>query len=141
MKTHKDLDVWKNSITMVKEIYRITSSYPKEELYGLTNQIRRASVSIPSNIAEGAARNHEKEFVQFLYIAQGSLSELETHLIISEELNFIEKYDFDLLIAKFNEIRAQLSGLIKYLKNKNKWLCHFITLLLCYSVTLSHCIL
>ena len=136
MKTHKDLDVWKNSITMVKEIYRITSSYPKEELYGLTNQIRRASVSIPSNIAEGAARNHEKEFVQFLYIAQGSLSELETHLIISEELNFIEKYDFDLLIAKFNEIRAQLSGLIKYLKNKNKWLCHFITLLLCYFVTL-----
>ena len=72
MKTHKDLEVWKNSIELVTEIYRITETFPKSELYGLVNQIRRSAVSIPSNISEGAARNHQKEFIQFLYIAQGS---------------------------------------------------------------------
>jgi four helix bundle protein len=69
MKTHKDLDVWKKAIELVASIYKIPSSFPKEELYGLTSQIRRAAVSLPSNIAEGAARNHVNEFRQFLYIA------------------------------------------------------------------------
>jgi four helix bundle protein len=69
MKTHKDLDVWKKAIELVASIYKTTSSFPKEELYGLTSQIRRAAVSLPSNIAEGAARNHVNEFRQFLYIA------------------------------------------------------------------------
>lgn len=115
---HKDLDVWKNSISLVKNIYEITKSFPKEELYGLTNQMRRAAVSIPSNIAEGAARNHDKEFIQFLYISLGSLSELETQLIISFELNYLSENLLNELINRLNQIRAQISGLIKYLDKK-----------------------
>jgi len=80
MKTHKDLEVWKISIEMVTNIYKITRIFPKEEIYGLTNQMRRAAVSVPSNIAEGSGRNSNKEFVQFLYYAVGSLSELETYM-------------------------------------------------------------
>ena len=84
IRTHKDLDVWKESILLVKDIYEISSNFPKEEIYGLTLQIRRNATSIPSNIAEGAARNTKKEFLKFLYIALGSLSELETQLIIAK---------------------------------------------------------
>jgi len=69
---HKELDVWKNSIDFVSEVYRITASFPRKELFGITSQIRMAAVSIPSNIAEGAARNHDNEFIQFLYISLGS---------------------------------------------------------------------
>ena len=76
MKDHKKLDIWKMSVDLVPEVYEITKKFPKEELYGLTNQVRRSAVSIPSNISEGAARNTEKEFIQFLYIALGSASEL-----------------------------------------------------------------
>ena len=117
MKTHKDLEVWKNSINLVKEIYELTKEFPKEELYGLSNQIRRAAISIPSNIAEGAARNYNKEYIQFLYISLGSLSELETQLIISFELSYLPKDSLDNIINKLNLIRSQLYGLIKYLKN------------------------
>jgi len=92
VKTHRDLDVWKNRIELVKKIYILTKDFPKEEIYTLTSQIRRSAISIPSNIAEGAARNSKKEFIQFLYIALGSAAELETQLI----------------------------GLIKYLKNREK---------------------
>ena len=118
MKTHKDLEVWKNGITLVTDIYQITKNYPKEEVYGLTSQIRRAAVSIPSNIAEGAARNYEKEFIQFLYIAFGSLSELETQLIISMNLHYIEPNQFEELNNKISILRAQLKGLINYLIGK-----------------------
>jgi len=120
MKTHKDLEVWKNSISFVKEVYEVTNTFPKEELFGLTNQIRRAAISIPSNIAEGAARNYNKEYLQFLYVSLGSLSELETQLIISEELNYIKKEILVKLNNKLNLIRSQLIGLIKYLKNNTK---------------------
>lgn len=89
IRTHKDLDVWKNSITPAKELYRLTENFPKEETYGLASQMKRAAVSIPSNIAEGAARNSTKEFIQFLYIALGSLAELETQLLLARELEFI----------------------------------------------------
>ena len=85
---HKDLNVWKESIGMDTDVYNITKNFPGEEQFGLTNQIRRAAVSVPSNIAEGAARNSNKEFKQFLYIALGSIPELETQLIISNNLNF-----------------------------------------------------
>lgn len=118
MKTHKDLEVYKNAIDLVTEIYNLSKSFPKDEIYGLTSQIRRASVSIPSNIAEGAGRNHNKEFIQFLYIASGSLAEIETQLIISKNLNYLSVGDFDLLNNKTIIIRSQLSGLIKHLKNK-----------------------
>jgi four helix bundle protein len=116
MKTHKDLLAWKNSINLVTDIYKLTESFPREELYGLTNQIRRSAVSIPSNIAEGAGRNSKKEYIQFLYISLGSLSELETQLIISQNLAFIKEEKLDVLKGKLNEIRSQLSGLIRYLK-------------------------
>ena len=114
MKTHKDLNVWKNSILLVKEVYLVTENFPKEELYGLTSQIRRSSVLIPTNIAEGSGRQYKKEKNQFLYISQGSLSELETVLIISTELSFISFEKFEYFESKMNEIRSQISGLIKY---------------------------
>ena len=113
MKTHKDLDVWKKSIELVASIYKITSSFPKEELYGLTSQIRRSAVSLPSNIAEGAARNHVNEFRQFLYIALGSGAELETQLIISKMLGFISDEQSQELINELNSISKMLQGLIK----------------------------
>jgi four helix bundle protein len=86
MVTHKDLDIWKMSIDLVEKIYRLTEGFPKEEQYGLTSQLRRAVVSIPSNIAEGAARNSKREYMQYLYISLGSLAETETHLIIANRL-------------------------------------------------------
>ena len=88
IKTHKDLDVWKLSIQLLKDIYQLTSKFPSEEKFGLVVQIRRAVVSIPSNIPEGAARNSDKDYIRFLYISLGSLSEIETQLIIAEELGF-----------------------------------------------------
>jgi four helix bundle protein len=113
IKTHKDLDVWKNSITLVTKIYEITGKFPKEEIYGIVNQMRRSAVSIPSNIAEGAGRNHKKEFIQFIYIALGSLSELETQLIIAQNLKYFDdSKTFEELII----IRRQLLSLIKSLK-------------------------
>lgn len=87
-KPHKRLDVWKKSLELVKQVYNITKSFPQHEHYGLTNQMRRAAVSIPANIAEGAARNTKKEFIRFLHMAQGSLSEPDTHLEISISLDY-----------------------------------------------------
>ena len=113
MRTHLDLDVWKKSIQFVKNIYKITSKFPDTEKYGLTNQMRRCAVSIPSNIAEGAGRNSKKEFKQFLYISLGSISELETQLIISTELNYQKDNS---LLDELNEIRKMLFGLIKSIK-------------------------
>ena len=112
MKTHKDLDVWKESINLVEYIYRITSSYPKNETYGLISQMRRASISIPSNIAEGAGRKSSKEFARFISIAQGSLSELETQLIISVRLNYIQDYNEN----QIEVLQKLMNGLIRYLK-------------------------
>ncbi len=117
MKTHKDLDVWKKAIDLVASIYKITSSFPKEALYGLTSQIRRAAVSIPSNIAEGAARNQYKEFIQFLYIALASGAEIETQLIISKMLGFIADEKSQELINELNSISRMIQGLIKQIKN------------------------
>ncbi len=88
-KPHKNLDVWKISMALVEELYKVTAAFPKHEMYGLTSQMRRAAVSIPSNISEGAARQTKKELVNFLHIAQGSLSELDTQLDISVMLEYI----------------------------------------------------
>ena len=120
MKSHKDLEAWKKSINLVTEIYKLTSGFPKEELYGLTSQIRRSAVSVPSNIAEGAGRNYDKEFIQFLYIASASMSELETQLLIACNLEYFPEN----ILKEFNEktkiISLQILGLIKYLNNKGK---------------------
>jgi len=90
MRPHYKLDAWKQSIELVEEIYAITTLFPKSEMYGLTSQLRRAAVSVPSNLAEGAGRNGAKEFAHFLSIAGGSLSEVETQLIIASRLGWIE---------------------------------------------------
>ncbi len=116
MRSHKDLEVWKNSIDLVTILYKITENFPHHEQFGLTGQVRRAAVSIPSNIAEGAARNHNKEFIQFLYIALGSSSEIETQLIIAEKLNYLNKEKLDVIDEKLRLISSQILGLIKSLK-------------------------
>ena len=113
--THKNLDIWNLGIELVEEIYRITANFPKEEIYSLTSQVRRAAISIPSNISEGAARNSRKEFIQFLYVSLGSLSELETQLIISEKLGYIK--DYNSVSEKVEILRRKLLNFIKYLKN------------------------
>lgn len=118
MKSHHDLDVWKKAIDFVEDIYKISSNFPKEEIYGLTSQIRRASVSIPSNIAEGAARQSNKEFIQFLYIALGLISEVETQLFIAERLDFVNKTEQ--IVEQITNIKKMIQGLIKYLKGRIK---------------------
>lgn len=120
MKTHKDLDVWKNAIELVTLIYKITGTFPKYEIYGLTSQIRRSAVSIPSNIAEGAGRHYKKEFIQFLYVARGSISELETQIIISLNLKYLAIETHDNIMEKTTLIRKQLIGLINYLNEQIK---------------------
>ena len=114
IRNHKDLEVWKKSMDLVSNIYKITDSFPNKELYGLTNQIRRSAVSVPSNIAEGAARNSKKEFIQFLYIALGSLSEFETQIIIAHRLEYLNNLDTLLEDLKF--VQKLINGLIYYLK-------------------------
>jgi four helix bundle protein len=89
LESYRDLEVWKISMQLAREVYQITEGMPKHEIYGLTSQIRRASVSVPANIAEGYGRNHRKEYVQFLGIANGSLKELETLLLLAHDLNYI----------------------------------------------------
>ncbi|MDD5765842.1 MAG: four helix bundle protein [Candidatus Marinimicrobia bacterium] len=116
MKSHKDLEVWMKSIALVSEVYTLTRDFPKEELFGITSQIRRAVISIPTNIAEGAGRNSKKEFIQFLFISLGSLSELETLLIIANNLKFID--DISNLNTELTSIRRMLLGLINSLKSK-----------------------
>jgi len=108
-RTHKDLIVWQKAMDFVEEVYKLTNTMPKTEVYGLTSQIRRSAVSIPSNIAEGAARNHSKEFMQFLYVALGSVAELETQLLLAERLQFIPMAP----IGNLSEIKKMLLGLIK----------------------------
>ena len=116
--THKDLEVWQKAIAFVTDIYNQTSSFPKEEMYGLVSQLRRSAVSIPSNIAEGAARQSNKEYIQFLYVALGSLMELDTQLIIAKNINFISEELLIVLQLKMEEIGKMLNGLIKYRKTK-----------------------
>jgi four helix bundle protein len=118
MKTHKDLNVWQESITLITLIYEKSKSFPKDELFGLTSQIRRCAISIPSNIAEGAGRESNKDFIRFLFIAQGSISELDTHLIIANNLKFLSQEDYFFINEKLSEIREMLSGLIKFRKAK-----------------------
>lgn len=116
VRTHKDLEVWKKSIDLVTLLYKVTGSFPKEEMYGLTSQIRRAAVGIPSNIAEGSARNHDNEFRQFLYIALGSAAELDTQLIIARRLIYVNDTDFNQITNELNTISKMIQGLIKSIK-------------------------
>ena len=112
-KPHKRLDVWQKSILLTEKIYELTKSFPGTETYGLTNQMRRAAISIPGNISEGAARQTKKEFIQFLHVAQGSLSELDTQLEICEKLGYLKQnsvYEISILMGNIDKM---LTGLIK----------------------------
>ena len=116
-KPHKRLDAWKLSMNLVKQIYQVTSSgFPKEEKYGLIDQMRRAAVSVPSNIAEGAARSTKKEFANFLHIAQGSLSELDTQLELANALGYLDKIAWVDLDGSMTRVDKMLTGLIRQLK-------------------------
>jgi len=114
MSNFKELKVWQIGMDMVVSVYKATETYPKNEIYGLVSQMRRCAVSIPSNIAEGSSRHNVKEFVQFLYIANGSLSELDTQLIISQRLNYIS--DIQTYEEPIRQLRSMISGLIKSLQ-------------------------
>ena len=118
MRPHRQLDVWNKAMSLVKEVYLATDKFPKLEIYGLTSQMRRAAVSIPSNLAEGAARKGVKEFKQFLNIAQGSISELDTQIELALMLGYIEKDRYDKLMATVNTISKMLFGLARSLANK-----------------------
>ena len=111
---HTKLQVWQRSMALVPEIYQLTNAYPAHEQFGLFSQMRRAAVSIPSNIAEGAARESDREYLRFLYIARGSLAELETQLLIASSLGYLN--DTASWREKTDAIFAQLSGLIRKLK-------------------------
>ena len=112
-KPHKRLKAWQLGMDIAEDIYKISGRFPSEERFGLVTQVRRSAVSIPSNIAEGAGRNTKKEFVNFLYIAQGSLSELDTQLELAKRLKFVDEATWKGLDDKFVEEDKLLSGLIR----------------------------
>jgi four helix bundle protein len=116
IKSFRDLQVWKVSMDLVTEIYRITDKFPKSEVYGLTNQIRRSSVSIPSNLAEGSGRKNTKEYIYFLYISKGSLSELETQLEISKRLGYLNADEIESIHQKIKYLSSMMAKLIQSLK-------------------------
>ena len=118
VKTHEDLEVWKKSVSFVTDIYRLTSDFPPNELYGLTSQIRRAAISIPSNISEGFARTSQKELVHFLEISRSSAAELDTQLIIAKNVDYI-RTDISFLEGQLLEIRKMLSALITKFRSRH----------------------
>lgn len=115
MNSYKDLIVWQKAIDLSVNIYKVTENFPKEELYGLTSQIRRCCVSIPSNIAEGQRRGHKAEYIQFLRISYGSGAELETQLLIALKIGYLNKKDFESLNDLLEEIMKMLNRLISVL--------------------------
>jgi four helix bundle protein len=116
MKDFKSLQVWEKAHALALDIYKSTASFPKEEMYGLTSQIRRASVSIPSNIAEGCGRDGDAELKRFLLISMGSASEVEYQLLLARDLNFMKADVYDQLNTKVIEIKRMLASFIKTLK-------------------------
>lgn len=117
LKSHKELLVWQKSIELIKLVYILTSKFPKDEVYGLSSQMRRAVVSIPSNIAEGYSRKNLKEYLQFLRVSYGSGAELETQVIIAKDL--YKNIDYDSTGLLLEEILKMLNSMIESLENKN----------------------
>ena len=116
MRNFREYDIWKSSIQISKDVYALTNNFPDSEKYGLSSQVRRAVISIPSNIAEGCGRKSAKEFSQFLHIAQGSSFEVETQLILAQELGFLKDIELSDLFERMHILQKQ----INYLKNKLK---------------------
>ncbi|MFH1479871.1 MAG: four helix bundle protein [Pseudomonadota bacterium] len=119
LKNYKELKIWQKSYELCLEIYRITKGFPKEERYGLTSQIRRAAVSVPSNIAEGYGRKTTPEYIRFLYIAYGSNCELETQILLSGDLGYIETGKLEILLEGIGEVERMLKALIKSIERKH----------------------
>ena len=119
LRNYKDLQVWQKAYQLCLKVYKATRDFPKYELYGITSQMRRAGVSIPSNIAEGYGRKTTKEYVQFLYIAYGSLCELETQVLLSGDLEYSSKDKNDILLSEIGSVERMLKALIKSLENKH----------------------
>jgi four helix bundle protein len=113
---HKDLDVWKKAMGLARIIYEATRGFPASEMYGLTSQMRRAAVSVPSNISEGSARGTDNELVRFLRITLGSLAELETQIILSSDLGYLKESDE--LLKPVEDVRRLTLGLIRHLVSK-----------------------
>ncbi len=119
MEGYQNLQIWHKARTLVKVIYQITAVFPASEQFGLTNQIRRSAVSIPSNIAEGWSRSSTKDFINFLYIARGSLAELETQMVLSCDLGYTTSQNWQNLQIQIAEIGRMLNGTITQLKQKS----------------------
>jgi len=120
IQSYRDLKVWQAGIQLAKQCYQVTKGFPKEEMFGLTSQIRRAAVSIPANIAEGHGRESTGDYVHFLRIAQGSLKELETHLILSNEVELCTNNRLSPLYAATDELGRMLHALIRALQARTK---------------------
>ena len=116
--SYRDLVAWNKAMEMVTEIYRVTRKFPNEEIFGLVSQLRRSSISIPSNIAEGKGRLSKGEFRQFLGIARGSLAELETQILIAQNLSYLDKSEAKRLLTMVEEVGKVLNGLISAVKNQ-----------------------
>ncbi|HEY3415393.1 MAG TPA: four helix bundle protein [Armatimonadota bacterium] len=118
VKSYRDLEVWQKSMDLTVDCYRITGQFPKSETYGLASQLQRAAVSIPSNIAEGATRQHTTEFIQFLSVASASLAELETQIEIASRLEYVDSKKAQAIFERTKELGRMLSGLIRVLREK-----------------------
>ncbi len=112
IKSYRDLIIWQKGIALVKEVYKLTRKFPRAETFGLMSQLRRSAISVPSNIAEGQARQHTREFRQFLFTALGSLAELDTQLYIALELNYLNTEEIAGIDEKITEIRRMIRGLL-----------------------------
>lgn len=119
MTHYRNLDVWKKSMALIKDVYLTTKVFPKEEIYTLTSQTKRAAISVPANIAEGVGRNHKKDRLQFLHIARGSLYELETLLLIAVSLDFVIEQRSQLLMEQVKECLRLLNGLLTYFEKSD----------------------
>jgi len=119
MRPHERLDVWRKSIDFVVALYQATEAFPKDEKFGLTSQLRRAAVSIPANIAEGAARRSDKEFAHFPSNSQGSASEVETELLIAHRLSYFQEEHYQSLCSSLDEIGRMLTGLAQHVQQKS----------------------
>jgi four helix bundle protein len=119
LKSYKELKVWQRSYQLCLEIYKITKGFPDEEKYGLTSQLRRAAVSVPSNVSEGYGRKTTPEYIQFLYIAYGSVCEIETQILLSGDLGYISNGRLEMLKEGIREVERMLKALIRSLENKH----------------------
>ena len=115
IKTYRDLNIWNVGIELVKDIYKLTEKFPKQEMYGIVSQMRRSAISIPSNVAEGFKRYHNKEYIQFLYVTLGSCAELETQVTIAKELKYIQADKEVILLEKLDHIGRMITNLLKKL--------------------------